>query len=1124
MARVGRPDILWSVNKLARSITKWTKACDNRLNRLISNIHHTSEYKQYCHVGNTVKQCRLGLFQDSDFAGDLEDSKSTSGGTLCIFGSHTFVPISWMCKKQTSVSHSSTESEIISLDTGLRLDGLPALELWDLIVSVFGNISHVSDRAGQPVNGKNKSHNKIDVVHDIDLVPSNVQSASREALLYVFEDNEAVIKMIMKGRSPTMRHVSRTHRVALDWLFDRINYDPKIQIKYIDTKKQLADILTKGNFTRDEWNHLLTLFNISHFSSTSYIEAMAKRAQQDSGEGRVTAKSRPMMNLTARTPSFVSSFSSANPGRTSHGYQDPDKPVLDDRAGQPVETSRSNYSQDYGLSWSSQVWKGGDGEHDRPGQPDKNSWDSLVKVDPHRGEHLLGSTAHSARNEETIHDRTGKPASENVQGKANFEKFIVGSETTEFVNQVRDQVRIRQKRMSSIAENCTEHSIIWGMFMATTLNAATFMGKNFSTIQSVVKNHESLTLKQMFDITAQTIHNEDEIYCLDVVYQKNSWTQLSLINDPVIISLQSTKVYVFSDSVLCLGKVLQHPECNEAWKNRVAGVRAERNYRDFEDVKGESTEFEWNIFPGFTSLQLCDKIINLLSSLGQSQETFTGRILFMSMFNDISCDRKDNKDECLKNAEFVKTFAKRFGIGQWSFIGPGSEKKWYPSENSPQGAWDHVAEDMLLKFAESGHPIFRATTPLSRGQLKSKGKGKVSIHFSADPDTVDTIYRIILSVNQLSIYGAVAAICDEYEGQPDSTGEPVILEGQSIVLGEIKAEIPAHNEELEDAKIILQQYFRQVESLSPENRLSKYCKEAGFMSVVEVGQYFVTRNASEFLHTIACREYTLPRDDQASEPKGWIRGNTRIGPILEVTTSFQHFKFGVEVRIQSVNEDNSHSWVRISYGTVRYVNNYIKYDTQNFADPQEEKDVPTSSGVVAARSKAKAKPQPRESTGTTTIPLSERVWIDIEPSKPDLESYNLSKKVINLLRHNQKLHREEDGAIQFYKIKFHLRDYHLPIQNWSDDRWLACLAAGGGSKRRYQYCSDYLGSIIYLRALQGHSGDNFIDLALQDNVLIEPGIFPYLYHVGSNFNLYSIISNGLIPGGQNLSRRQSVFF
>ena len=191
----------------------------------------------------------------------------------------------------------------------------------------------------------------------------------------------------------------------------------------------------------------------------------------------------------------------------------------------------------------------------------------------------------------------------------------------------------------------------------------------------------------------------------------------------------------------------------------------------------------------------------------------------------------------------------------------------------------------------------------------------------------------------------------------------------------------------------------------------------------------------------------------------------RIGSVLEVTTSFQHFKYGIEIRIESVNQDNSHSWVRISYGTVKYVNDSMKDDTEDVADPQEEEGVQTSSGVVAARSKAKAKPQPREFIGTTTIPLSERKWIGIEPSKQDLESYDLSKKVVNLLRHNQKLHREEDGAIQFYKKKFHLRDHHSQIQNWSDDRWIACLAAGGGSKRRYLYCSDNLGSINYLRAL-----------------------------------------------------------
>ena len=167
-------------------------------------------------------------------------------------------------------------------------------------------------------------------------------------------------------------------------------------------------------------------------------------------------------------------------------------------------------------------------------------------------------------------------------------------------------------------------------------------------------------------------------------------------------------------------------------------------------------------------MQLFDKINDLLSNLGQTPETFKGRILFMSMFNDISCDRKDNKDECLKNAETEKVLARRFGIGQRSFIGPGSEKKCYSSENSPQGVWDNIAEKMLLEFAESGHLVFRATTtPLSRGALKSKGRGKLSIHFAADQDTIDTIYRIILSVNQLSIHGAVAAVCEEFESHQD---------------------------------------------------------------------------------------------------------------------------------------------------------------------------------------------------------------------------------------------------------------------------------------------------------------------------------------------------------------------
>ena len=136
-----------------------------------------------CHVGNTDTQCRLGLFQDSDFARDLEDSKSTSGGTLCIFGSHTFVQISWMCKKQTSASHSST----------------------DLLMN-----KREIRSTPNTIQKRKQSQGVINDLDNVDFIHSNVNSSLQEALLYIFEDNEAVIKMIIKGRSPTMRHVSRT--------------------------------------------------------------------------------------------------------------------------------------------------------------------------------------------------------------------------------------------------------------------------------------------------------------------------------------------------------------------------------------------------------------------------------------------------------------------------------------------------------------------------------------------------------------------------------------------------------------------------------------------------------------------------------------------------------------------------------------------------------------------------------------------------------------------------------------------------------------------------------------------------------------------------------------------------
>ena len=199
------------------------------------------------------------------------------GGTLCVFGSHTFVPISWMCKKQTSVSHSSTESEIIFLDAGLRLDGIPALDFWDLIVATLhGNTYQSNEELTDPYTNtraaphkfqkRKKSQRVINDLYNVDFIHSNVTSSHQEALLYVFEDNEAVIKMIIKGR---------THRVAIDWLFDI--WTPRSKSNFLTPKNNLQTFQPKENFPRDEWNHLLCLFNISHFSSAVCSEVMSKR-------------------------------------------------------------------------------------------------------------------------------------------------------------------------------------------------------------------------------------------------------------------------------------------------------------------------------------------------------------------------------------------------------------------------------------------------------------------------------------------------------------------------------------------------------------------------------------------------------------------------------------------------------------------------------------------------------------------------------------------------------------------------------------------------------------------------------------------------------------------------------
>ena len=161
----------------------------------------------------------------------------------------------------------------------------------------------------------------------------------------------------------------------------------------------------------------------------------------------------------------------------------------------------------------------------------------------------------------------------------------------------------------------------------------------------------------------------------------------------------------------------------------------------------------------------------------------------------------------------------------------------------------------------------------------------MSIHYCADLETITTVFRTITSVNQLSLYGAVAEMCEEYETFHDRTGQPVVggQSSSSFVPSVIKTDVPLDSDDRAHKDLLLQKYGERIEKLSQQDKLSKFCMDAGFLTDVEIGQYFMTKDTAEFSQVtdaVACREYTLPREDGSSQPRAWIQGNknwTHVG-------------------------------------------------------------------------------------------------------------------------------------------------------------------------------------------------------------------------------------------------------
>ena len=291
-------------------------------------------------------------------------------------------------------------------------------------------------------------------------------------------------------------------------------------------------------------------------------------------------------------PVVLSSIASESPGKTRHENQTPLSPQTEkyDRTVRPVENAHSSSYSEWNIekTWSSQEWK----------------FDELVD------------------------DRTGRP--------------VVSAHSTRTISLLKTMRRILTPKQSQTCRwdpdhSCTgrisskdatkdsdKHSVIWRMFMSSTLQASVFMGKNYSDNWHSITNTEDLTTKQMFDISEKLISEQsDEIYGVKTInWEDSSWKYLSLIGDEEVISLLHTKVHAFSDSVLCLGKMNENPQSTIAWEDRLTWFNSSSEYRALDRIVGEPMEFDWNIFPGFTTLQVCHKVQEFMSKKEQTTRRF----------------------------------------------------------------------------------------------------------------------------------------------------------------------------------------------------------------------------------------------------------------------------------------------------------------------------------------------------------------------------------------------------------------------------------------------------------------------------------------------------------------------
>ena len=521
---------------------------------------------------------------------------------------------------------------------------------------------------------------------------------------------------IIKGTSPTMRHASRAYRVALDWLSDRINLDSKIQIKYADTKDQLAEILTKGSFTRDEWNHLFHVCSISWasqslrlaiFTSISYPKTMSKRLIRGrKTRGRWTRGCKINQNqcgIWCRRLSFdwsptVLSLS------TSHSLGG-------------IYSKRFKF----GSHWYGEARGPIEFSRQSDVNPSSSAGDTCCQDD-----------------KEPRWYRIVSPQYDNIpeQRRPLLESLV--ERTT--------------KTWSSTAWDRRQHGDLGNIHVRDNEGG----GTSWTRLSRTFTYHQEDGLRQdqtfiFFTGNWSWIKIKKCMeYLRYIGIQLTGWEVFCWTTKAV--NLSTAKVYVFSHSLLCLGgRIAGYPRSVASWEDKIEWFTQSPEYRELGGVDGEPFVIEWTPFPASTTLQLLQEVQRTMEESNIRLEN--SKVESSSCL----CTTKWRK----LYSEFFKCCCVRRNISQRTLV---ILRTWNWRKmvltHKPNGSWNNVADLRMINFRESGHPLCRGKSALFRGIFEKQKWWKTSMHYNGDPASQELLLGTRTSVNQVSIFGAVADWCE----------------------------------------------------------------------------------------------------------------------------------------------------------------------------------------------------------------------------------------------------------------------------------------------------------------------------------------------------------------------------